>query len=342
MRKNCFLIVVAIFVTLLFTLPCFAQEAEEAAETSIYYTVQEGDTLWGLSQKFSDSPFEWPDLWKNNENIANPHWIYPGQKIRLYYKKDYIPKPKAKISPVELGESQAEEAPPVYFRYTSINKAGFIKKKPAESCGAIFKVDNFSKTISIGDTVYIRYKEGCKLEKGSFYTLFEYLEPTRSTSVNKEIGYQHYMKGVLKISSLKKDFATGIIIKAYRGINLEDRLMPYVEKSPQIEEVPSVSNMSGVVTIPEEHNMYFGENAIAFIDKGSKDGIKAGQYYSIYTLEKGKLEKGQRRAKELMPVDFAKLIVLFTEEDTATVLVIKSLKGVFPGTKFRTPIEEEE
>ena len=53
-------------------------------ETGFYYTVQEGDTLWDLSQKFSDTPWQWPEIWKENSQIANPHRIYPGQRIRLY------------------------------------------------------------------------------------------------------------------------------------------------------------------------------------------------------------------------------------------------------------------
>ena len=44
-------------------------------ETGFYYTVQKGDTLWDLSQKFSDTPWQWPEMWKENDQIANPHRI---------------------------------------------------------------------------------------------------------------------------------------------------------------------------------------------------------------------------------------------------------------------------
>ena len=47
------------------------------------YTIQKGDTLWDLSQKFLNSPWYWPKIWSQNPSIENPHWIYPGNKLKL-------------------------------------------------------------------------------------------------------------------------------------------------------------------------------------------------------------------------------------------------------------------
>jgi len=47
------------------------------------YTIQKGDTLWDLSQKFLANPWYWPKIWSLNPGIENPHWIYPGGKLKI-------------------------------------------------------------------------------------------------------------------------------------------------------------------------------------------------------------------------------------------------------------------
>src|SRR3954463_2387270 len=48
------------------------------------YVVVPGDTLWAISQRYTDSPWRWPELWGlNKDQIRNPHLIYPGYVIVL-------------------------------------------------------------------------------------------------------------------------------------------------------------------------------------------------------------------------------------------------------------------
>ena len=47
------------------------------------HTVQKGDTLWDLSARYYRNAWGWPKMWSYNPQITNPHWIYPGDVIRV-------------------------------------------------------------------------------------------------------------------------------------------------------------------------------------------------------------------------------------------------------------------
>jgi hypothetical protein len=62
-----------------------AQDVSIRSDHPDEYIVVRGDTLWDISGRFLDKPWQWPAIWHANPQIANPHLIYPGDVISLVY-----------------------------------------------------------------------------------------------------------------------------------------------------------------------------------------------------------------------------------------------------------------
>jgi hypothetical protein len=75
----------AVFIGMLLTLTAFAASVELAKDHPDTYTVRKGDTLWSISARFLQRPWEWPEVWQANPQVHNPHLIYPGDVLNLAY-----------------------------------------------------------------------------------------------------------------------------------------------------------------------------------------------------------------------------------------------------------------
>jgi hypothetical protein len=320
-------------------------------ETGIYYTVKKGDTLWGLSRKFADSPYLWPDLWSGNPQIANPHRIYPGERIRLYRREDVDRIPAVAVEPpVEATETALVEPlpmePPVeekpakplgVFNYSRIEQVGFIRKPPVEPYGRIFKVRDPKKMIATDDIVYISHEGGHDLMPGRRYTVYRTTNYVWEETSGEYLGVQHVILGVVEITQDKSDYSVGKVVRAYINIKVDDLLMPYERRLGRINRQPSPKGLSGHVIMAEEHNLIIGDNVIAFIDRGERDGVKPGQAYNVVYRDQGRIQSKAREKIELDPVVFGEFLVIHTEENTATVYITKAVKNITPGTEFVSP-----
>ena len=343
-------------------------------EASVYYTIRKRDTLWDISYRFFDTPWQWPDIWSENNQIANPHRIYPGDRIRLFQRKDIeksvdtnidIEKKvsysnsvvklknlnfkKIKYSninkiffeqinlPRNLNRIQKK---PLYYFYSSIDKIGFIKKEPVNPLGTIFKVKDDKEMISKGDLVYIRPNENASFIQGSKFTVYKTLKSLRDGKTNSYIGIQYYLTGIVEIIKKDPQFVVARVVKSFRTIEVNNLLMPYVKRLPKVILTESKKKLKGKIIVSEERASIIGDNTVAFINKGSKNGVKSGQSYTIFYQEKKRLDPAIKADVLLPPVDFGTLLVLHAEETTATVLITSAEKSIYPGANIYFPLQQ--
>jgi hypothetical protein len=217
-----------------------AQEKKEGEEV---YTIKKGDTLWDISGKFLKDTFLWPKLWQRNPYITNPHWIYPGQPIRLTAMEP--PKGPApvtkKVGPAAEKKPVVEEVKPVEVKpvYFSENKyAGFYSNVDYPGIGIILDNREGKTFIATDDIVYLGFKTSEPIKIGDKFTVFRrgnrWATSLQYSSLDRIVdkidGRKYMVFGIVQIIDQNGDFYTGRIVDAYFGMQRGDRLMPYLKE----------------------------------------------------------------------------------------------------------------
>jgi LysM repeat protein len=345
--QRCFIVSVSILTAFIFGSAgtAFANPEDHITrtESGFYYTVQKGDTLWDLSQHFADSPWEWPELWHYNPQIPNPHLIYPGQKIVIFKKEwEGREKPGQVLSAFDEPEiKEVTPAPPPVkkpapsYEVPEIDGIGFIRKTAVPGLGAIIKAQDDMNLITTNNIIYISPgPEGQVLAVGDRLFSFHTIDPVSDPDTREVIGVQHVLTGIIDIIRIEENIALGSVFKAFREISLQDRVMPYWQRSPEIFFRESPPSLSGKVLKATDDWGIIAQNTLIFIDKGADHGVATGDLFDIFHLDAVKPDPAEFNTIDLPPEYVGQLLVLHTENETATAIILDSKKPIIPGDRI--------
>jgi hypothetical protein len=168
--------------------------------------------------------------------------------------------------------------------------------------------------------------------------IYRTFRPLIDQQTKELIGTQHLMCGVAEILQREPQYAIARLIKSYRSIAVGDQLMPYQRRSPRIQIQASPPGIDGKLIMAEEHLNIFAESDVAFINRGRRQGIQPGQIYSIYHADQVNFGTVSPQPAISITVTDGELLVLHTEDETATVLITSAKRELGEGIQIRTPL----
>lgn len=253
------------------------------------YTVIRGDTLWGISGRFLKEPWRWPELWRmNQEQIRNPHLIYPGdvlvldrsaRDVQLRMQKQGAVKlsPRVRVEPL-AARAVPTISPAVIAPFLS--RPLVVGQTELDSAARIIATPDNRVAIGAGETAYA---EGLSKEKGAAWQIFRRGDPLIDPETKETLGYEAIYLGEARVRKFA-EVSTIEIVRSTQEIYRDDRLLPAAKEPPTFEYVPRApqKNVRGYIVSTYGSLLETGPLAIVALSKGSKDGLEVGHVLAIY------------------------------------------------------------
>lgn len=252
------------------------------------YTVQKGDTLWAISGRYLKEPWRWPELWKmNQEQLKNPHLIYPGDVIVLDRSSgeprlSLVQLNTTKLEPKVRSEPSAHSAVPSILPSVIepfLSKPLVVSANELDDAPRIVATADARVTIGAGDRAFVH---GLSKDKGSQWQIFRRGDPLVDPDNNQILGYEAIYLGEARAIQYG-NVATVEIIRSVQEIHRDDRLLPLGKQAPIFAYVPQPPKtpVKGRIISTYGGLQETGPLSIVTLSKGSKDGLQVGTVLAI-------------------------------------------------------------
>jgi LysM repeat protein len=318
------------------------------------HTVEKGDTLWDLSSKYLGSPWYWPKVWSYNPQIANPHWIYPGNQVRFFpgngEETPARAEPVASGDDDELNPGQAIEGDdevqmvrlPVETKTREIVlKDGFATPNEVEAAGTLVGSYAESEMLSPPDIVYLDFKDRSAVQVGASYLVYRTVGKVYHPRSGKFLGYQTQILGTVKVNRTSDPKVRATLEKSFDEIGRGARIGPARERL--FETVAPVANAVSlpnlmVVAQLENSLTMAGEQVRVLVDAGSAQGVQVGNIFTVIRqadpiLSDVGVDPSLNQDTSLPVEEVGRCMAVDVREAVTTCLLVRSFREVVVGDR---------
>ena len=252
------------------------------------YVVVPGDTLWGIAQRFTNSPWRWPELWNlNKDEIKNPHRIYPGNVIvldrlhgRLSIEGAEMLHPRMRV--IGSTEAPVPSIPPSVIE-PFLSQPLVIEPGGLDNAPTVIATQQDRVILEAGNTAYVR---GIMNSNEKTWDVYRPGSALIDPDTNRTLGYEAIYLGTAEVTR-KGDPTTVRLLKVKREVGVGDKLIPapppqevnYAPHSPSVFIKGRVMSIYGGVQRVGETGNY----SIITLNRGKADGIDIGTVRAVYT-----------------------------------------------------------
>lgn len=281
----------------------FGRKASPQAE---FHVVRQGDTLWDLSGHYLANTWAWPQLWSLNPQVENPHWIYPGDQLRI---RSAGGGGQATSGAQGLGARLAARRTGLTGDTVLLRDQGFIGDPERDVWGELVGSAEDQMLLSYGNQVYMMIREGVDVRLGQQLTVFsEVRQPEKVPGARKPPGQIVKVYGTIRVNQWDPEtrVARGEIVEAIDVIERGTKVGPVGRRFDVVPPKPASADVMARILASIYPHVYVGQNQVVFLDRGAEDGLEPGNRLKV--LRRGDqwrrgLETAPKTARARMRLD---------------------------------------